>query len=110
MTLDDLDRLAAEKIMEWHIDDDGFMCDRNLQWYDKDGWQPTRNISQAWECLDSLGLVHIRLVRDGTEGVWRVGLAGIGEEDQIYRACIEAQAAPEAIVRACLKAKGVEID
>lgn len=114
MTLDDLDRLAAEKVMGWQIvkahtqHDDGFYYMGGkpsvIEVYDKpkikvENWQPTRNIAQAWECLEKM------------EGSYNVTWNHLHNEwfcslwDKSHTAT--ASTAPEAIVRAVLKAKGV---
>jgi hypothetical protein len=109
MTLDDLDKLAAEKVMGWHAVHTSW-CEKRVEkcggkdelfpdWFlmPHDFWQPTRRIEQAWECLEKFGSQTVD--RNGDE--WSCWMPGI------ERQC--APTAPEAIVRACLRAKGVEV-
>lgn len=105
--LDRLDKLAAEKVMGWIWDPahdcylDGLSIKATGAESDENHWQPTRNIAQAWECLEKLDEIG-----------WNVSFGYSG-----YKAVImtdnwieeSAETAPLAIVRACLKAKGVEI-
>lgn len=107
MTLDELDKLAAEKVMGWEINEHPKNAypaywgrDTSARWITD--WQPTRNISQAWECLEKFKEFRI----DQEEGpefmnviIWFNGDMHYGYGDGI----------PEAIVRACLAAKGVEV-
>jgi hypothetical protein len=66
-------------------------------------WQPTRNIAQAWECLQKLGYEYKLYSTNGSHGcvVWPFA----ADYDYIS----EADSAAEAIVRACLRAKGVDV-
>lgn len=111
-TLDELDRLAAEKVMGMVWSSIKINASIFEGWSEPGReyqrlhtpWQPTRNIEQAWECLEKLS----------AEG-WK---ATIYDGDQA-KSCVVfkyadsfheyGKLAPEAIVRACLKAKGVEI-
>ena len=100
MTLDELDRLAAEKVM----DNYGLLLRSDKI------WQPTRNIAQAWECLESciqseLGKPNVWLRESGT---WTCRFMAWNTLQDLAEA--DGQSAPEAIVRACLKAKGVELE
>jgi hypothetical protein len=114
--LDELDRLAAEKVMGWgkrlisNTDrHPGDVALRPEQWtwrtesllLDVENWQPTRDIAQAWECLQkmegSYNVTWNHLHKNWFCSLW----------DKSHTA--EAPTAPEAIVRACLKAKGVEL-
>lgn len=58
MTLDELDRLAAEKIMGWVLYNgggcsmEGTYKEGSEYRLNRDQWQPTRNIAQAWQCLE----------------------------------------------------------
>lgn len=107
MTLDELDRLAAEKLMgftedEWHTHPCGCPTD----------WQPTRNISQAWELLEKMReqgwfSSTTELSLDKGKPNWCWGL--IYKKDGSTRYAEGRGPAPEAIVRACLKAKGIEL-
>lgn len=109
-TLDELDKLAAEVIMQYpkmpHV----------YTYYNKttgitEYWQPTRNITQAWECLGKFPAFQFFCrypqANPRYECVLYTGeLNSINPETVVM---IEAQSATEAIVRACLKAKGVAI-
>lgn len=119
MTLDELDRLAAEKVMGWK---DGDMA-INGDWHiDLNGnkWEPTRDIAQAWECLDKIENVaqySISLSKQKnlpTYAKCSIYMDAELKQFGIYVAGIisfkdEGETIPIAIVRACLKAKGVEI-
>lgn len=117
-TLDELDRLAAEKIMGWEL--------RYQVWFratcgneidikrdflmSHNQWQPTKNIAQAWQCLEKLredGWFSscTELTHDSGEPDWMWGLIHI--KDGITRFTGRGPA-PLAIVTACLKAKGIE--
>lgn len=114
MTLDDLDRLAAEKVMGWHIDDPAMLMKRwitNRRDYftlSTESWKPTRDIAQAWDMLlkrIDCGAGPFSVTLNTSYGIeakcgWNVVIDGI---------CYESwsKTAPEAIVRACLKFKGV---
>lgn len=95
--LDRLDRLAAETIICIH---DKVTAGAALQEF-YDHWQPTRNISQAWQCLEKFDEIG-----------WNVSFGYSG-----YKAVImtdnwieeSAETAPRAIVKACLKARGVTV-
>jgi hypothetical protein len=121
MTLDELDRLAAEKVMGWSL--------QHGVWHDMaqpeptwkmviDYWRPTRYIAQAWECLENLrasGYCCINVEFKEGDGwcIWLRHLSsshGEGGFDVVMGDPCHPFTAPEAIVRACLKAKGVEID
>lgn len=111
MTLDELDRLAAEKVMGWtfvrmhaQIDcwDDG-----TPNKIPRDCWQPTRNIAQAWECLEKHGTTAVINFIPG-HGASCVVFSKLNEN--IEPISLQATTAPEAITRACLAARGVKID
>jgi len=101
--LDRFDRLAAEKIMGWNYE--------GLSPRAKGDWKPTRNISQAFECLDKLNPYAFNLQR--ADGEYFVSLViEFGEKFLFVPEMGVLGAyytAPETIVRACLKAKGIEI-
>ena len=86
MTLDELDELAAEKVMD-------FTADRK--------WKPTKNIEQAWDCLEAVG-AELRVIQRSDSAGWVCQLRKTrgwhyGQGDT----------AAEAITRACVKAKSV---
>lgn len=114
MTLDELDRLAAEKVMGffgmksgaqywWNSEHEIAYC--RIENYDSDFqvWQPTRNISQAWECLEQVGVFTLALktYHDGSEYAYHVILPG--------NITVTSTSATEAIVLACLRARGIDI-
>lgn len=71
-------------------------------------WSPTRNIAQAWECLEQFGKEWIVTIEGPwTDGSWDVSLLYEGEYTKNYHR--QADDAPLAIVLACLKAKGVKV-
>lgn len=110
-SLDELDRLAADKVMGWHQAMFSFSShDPFPVWHDESNkfvskpeyWQPTRNIAQAYELLEKFEKFT----------VMKFELPHIGK----YRAQVNddlltsGETAAEAIVKACLKAKGINID
>lgn len=122
MNLDELDKLAAEKIMGWTWFEGhglwktnmGYMHDGELlPYWPKDKairgttetyprWQPTSNIVQAWECLECIPKRRYRI-----HGNFSSTLVVIEPEDDAFHG--EGATTPLAIVKACLKAKGVEV-
>ena len=115
-SLDELDRLCAEKVMGWFYV--GILIVNSRKSYqtsdgsviDFSDWQPTRNIAQAWECLEKISAGYV--IRKGPL-LYRCLLAKAdsyeGEEDLgTYEG--KADFAPLAIVLACLKAVGCEVD
>lgn len=122
MTLDELDRLAAEKVMGWilQIQKEPFV--KLIGWY-RDGiiqyradeqrvgdrlsdwWMPTRNIAQAWECVEALG--ELSEIKIGSNCTFFEG--GKYFVDLYCKYIVSADTIPLAIVKAVLKAKGVEV-
>lgn len=117
MTLDELDKLAAEKVMGWHLVNTAWCEARHdisggketffsdWYWMPQLHWQPTRNIAQAWECLEKMGNpFHMSYLPFRGKDVYSLTLL------LLDRDVIEVGPTfSEAIVRACLKAKGVKI-
>lgn len=102
MTLDELDRLAAEKIMLFE-DIEGLYSFRHLLMLPyRTTWEPTRNIAQAWECLEKLGMLF-RIDALHYDKRFRCELF----PSHIYA---NDETAPLAIVKACLKAVGEKVD
>lgn len=102
MTLDELDKLAAEKVMGW-MDCYGVWSTSDIDHLPGIAvhrWQPTQNISQAWECLAKLDRTDVAIQRKGN--AWLV---------VFIQADILAlsETVQEAIVLACLRAKGVKV-
>lgn len=90
MTLDELDRMAAEKVMGGQL-----LCS-------SPEWQPTRNIAQAWECLDKFKWAEPEINWSDEQHCWGCTFRK-GPRDG-YMECTNTAA--EAIVLACLKAHG----
>ncbi len=115
MTLDELDRLAAEKVMGWipygklyfYV---GVGLDSKKIDQRQDEWQPTRNIAQAWQLLEKIQAMNILpgISTLPSRNIWAVYLSENGRPANFVSA--EATTAPEAITRACLKASGVILD
>ncbi len=115
MTLDELDRLAAEKVMGWRRElfwpvsdlreDTSKPCEI---WYppgctvSQTQPTPTRNIIQAWECLEK---VNLPFDIAGTGFGHKHFYCSVFIREEKFEA--RATSAPEAIIRACLKAKQV---
>lgn len=119
--LDKLDRLAAEKIMGWTAEDEegglswtfkeratGYYVNKDDDWK-WDGWEhwsPTRNIAQAWELLEKFPSYQI-FCRFGA--LPKHECVVYTSEDQPLQGVIpSAETAPLSIVKACLRAKGIE--
>ena len=116
-TLEELDRLAAGKVMGWTIK----VSTEGVKYWDPvwlgvSHWQPTRNIAQAWECwqkiLDSVEFCCCSISYPVGEG-WEVSLTKMLSDEHKPVIIVGGQGryenASEAIVRACLAAKGVEL-
>lgn len=105
--LDELDKLAAEKIMGWYYREEYKRFeyqprgDATTPCSPKD-WKPTRNIAQAWQCFERFEERTIRSVKNRYEAYVSIPVDGMHEG--FYG---QGGTAAEAIVRACLKAKGV---
>lgn len=113
--LDELDRLAAEKVMGWDRLPFGEWCPGNPKgrhvWpVNPMEWQPTRDIAQAWLLQEKIvselkgASFEVALMMSGkwTCAFWQLGL------DKLV-AISNADTAPEAIVKAALRAKGIEM-
>lgn len=113
MTLDELDRLAAELIMGFHYTKaqiaagelTPFHCWNDTH-YSPKTWYPTRNIEQAWTCLEKLNQPFNIWTTETNNNYW-AGFFPCQHNGIVI--AIEATSAPEAIVRACLRAKGVKV-
>lgn len=106
MTLDELDRLAAEKIMEWfgiYLEDNVWLLPRTpvgCIFKEREDWQPTRNISQAWELLEKFPEWKLDYEHGNFQAIiFSNGDMHYGNGD-----------APLAIVKAVLKTRGISID
>lgn len=112
MTLDELDRLAAEKIMGWEWRR-SVLPEVNLTGYWLNGrfqgdlyWQPTRRIDHAFQLLEKFERYTVMTwewTEESSESKYRavVGVKGIGVPSEVW-----AETAPLAITRVCLKAVG----
>lgn len=102
MTLDELDRLAAEKVMGYAFDDKFHV------WLTQDGkyvtndWCPTRYIEQAWELLEKMGTKFRMLINYHEVNLPSYQVAIGGHE-------FSEKSAPLAITKACLKAVGEDV-
>ena len=120
--LEELDRLAAEKVMGWTYDEDegeysdGCHSDelntsQHVEW-----WRPTRDIAQAWECWQKIiefgDFCCCSISYPAGEG-WEVTLTKTLSDEHKPMIIVGGNGryenAAEAIVRACLLARGVEI-
>jgi hypothetical protein len=112
MNLDELNRLCAEKIMGWLWSEKY----QGYEYHPKGGnpvpprnWQPTRNISQAWEVLEKVKGhdwdIHIEFLHYAKAWVcsWR-------NKNRNHAFTLSDISAPLCIILACLKAKGVEVE
>lgn len=115
MTNDELDRLAAEKVMGWTYvkgEDGSETFGTEYGPIGTDCWQPTRLIENAWQLLDMMqkdfysSCQDILMTSGEYRWCWRLQRRGIAHPSYFDTS---APTASEAIVRACLKAKGIEI-
>lgn len=115
MTNDELDRLAAEKIMGWkgiYLNEFGSAwilpsSSPGCVFKEREDWQPTRNIAQAWDLLEKFK--HWSLCTGLHEDTQHTVFCGIGKDIGHITWEAKAETAPLAIVKACLKAKGIEV-
>ena len=114
--MDELDKLAAEKIMDWKLRKEfqptGTPREIGESWwshgdsrfqYLKLEWQPTRNIAQAFELLENQESWAMKF--NPEENLYTVCAEFDGNKH-----CMQAETAPLAITKACLLACGVEVD
>lgn len=110
-----LDALCATEIMgfDYSSDDEhhGIWSGSDNCYLEPGDWQPTRNIAQAWEVLEKFDAdVNIIKRKDSVGkqagfGSWTCQIKlGVGWYHGL------GHTAPEAIVCACLMAKGVDIE
>lgn len=72
-------------------------------------WEPTRNIAQAWECLEKFDRSKEPSIRwEYDDNLWLICWWDDEGDDEVDN-FITAETAPLAICLACLKAKGIEI-
>jgi hypothetical protein len=107
MTLDELDKLAAEKVMGWFLEGKIWESKNGVNNILEHEWCPTRNIAQAWELLGKIKKSGIKInISKGSDykSDWEVTMDD-GSHFWTYEG-----GAPIAITRACLAAIGVEIE
>lgn len=116
--LDQLDRRAAVEVMGWVISKGKYYKPDNIDDIDYceghvdrpnynsgfDHWQPTRNITQAWELLEKFDKKYRDVVWDNGRSKWACFISN--PDNQLHEA--QAETAPLAITLACLKAKDGE--
>lgn len=110
MTNDELDRLAAEKVMGWNIskmpswgNDGPIILEFEGRGDPSKFWKPTSDITQAWQCLEKLNPEFLNIMKTEYGGK-KLYLVEVSEKERGRSEIIS-----EAIVRACLKAKGIEV-
>ncbi len=109
-TLDELDQLAAEHVMEWEVILE-LMPEEQTHYffngfeYKTQDWQPTRNIAQAWELIAKLATEEWKSTIYAGHQKQSCVIFKYSESFHEYGETIE-----ESIVRACLLSKGIEID
>lgn len=111
--LDALDRLCATRIMGWELEATPYPNDHRNFWNKGSGvldtpegcWQPTRNIAQAWECLEKSGYPYVIDSYPAKPDLAPRCILLLIDRDVEAR----AETAPLAIVMAVLKAKGIEV-
>lgn len=113
LTLDELDRLCALKVMGWREypgiptkwEQPHNPLNGSYRQMDKDLWQPTRNISQAFELIEHSKMwdISFKLERCfDDENYYNCSLLPMVDAN------VNAETASLAITKACLKAVGVE--
>lgn len=113
MTNEELDRLAAEKIMEiegkYRGDGDWVTYDEKTNYTTVTRYQPTRNIAQAFELLEKLdkNFAVTKLGEPQGEKKYNAKVFVRTEKAVNYS---NSDSAPLAIVLACLRSLGLEID
>lgn len=110
--LNRLDELSATHVMGWRrdpglTDDTYWNVASNKFALHVNDWQPTRNIAQAWECLEKLNPKYFE-VRKTEYASAPMYVAEIAVPDA-FDARARDRSIAVCIVKACLKAKGVEI-
>ncbi len=123
MTLDEIDKLAAEKIIGWqNLGGEYHNGDKHPlepirygdnspggRWWNV--WQPTRNIAQAWELLEKQKFgKYFVIMQEGDKYGCELSRPEEDYPPWVTKETAWADTAPEAITRACLKAVGVEIE
>lgn len=107
-SLDELDRLCAKYFFPERMvmGDPYIIANQGSHFEHLADWQPTRNISQAWEVLEKFNhpAQGVRVSKKPGDIDYSAEIRNCSE-DEIYGA--HANTAPLAIVRACLKAKGL---
>jgi hypothetical protein len=112
--LDKLDRLCAEGIMGWQLIQGCYLFEGQAFEDAENGhpiaadvksWQPTRNIAQAWEVLERFTEYSVCVLKGDSYWRCQIILEEPGNIKEFHQE--EANTAPLAIVRACLKAKGL---
>ena len=114
MTNEQLNRLCAEKVMGWGLSmtKKFWMIDTSeLQspFIKVEEWNPCENISQAWMLIDKTISKDKRIQFDVEydEGAWLASFwihSQPDDEDMPLNVAEQADTAPLAIVKACLKA------
>ena len=100
--LDELDRLAAEKVMGWKEVQPGLWDCGQPVLEELDEWQPTRNISHAWQLIEKLSPRLYTIAKSDS------GYDIYLNEEEIY--IQDCETISLTIVKACLKAKEENIE
>ncbi len=100
MNLEELDRLAAEKVMGW----DGIYFVGIAMKYREEMWQPTRNIAQAFELLWKLQPAYYAVQCFQTHHRCYIEMVMNQKGDEA-----DGGDDPLAIVKAALRVKGVDL-
>lgn len=118
LTLDELDRLCAQKVMGWKLGNHPGYPNSEILWFhsaecpviDEPDFRPTRNIAQAWECLEKFPAYVVATYYKHTKNeIVKVHAAKAFKTLGVDTDFIEAETAPLAITKACLSACGVDI-
>lgn len=122
MTNEELNRLCATEIMGWCLEGGAWvevirstiMIGGSIFKVYEHEWSPTKNIAQAWQLLEKLDRRYfvrknIGYFYNGTiyKNLYNVGIA---RESNRGDEITGEETAPLAITKACLKAKGVNIE
>lgn len=111
LNLREIDRLVAEKVMGWKIDEQVSNDDVVAVFDEKGNWgtfKPTEWIQDAWQVVEKFDKTDFRVVRN-YRGNYSAGLM-YWNKDTMVKVEAKAETAPLAICLAALEVVGVEVE